>query len=135
MTTIRYLLGAAIVAAGSLTAGTSAHAQAARHASQSATIHIGGDAKLKAEAKVKEADAIAIAKKEVPNGRIESGEIEREGGKLIYSFDIKVPNKSGIEEVNIDALSGALVKHEHETPKAEKKEAAMEAREKKAKKP
>ena len=135
MNTTKHLLAAAVVAVGSFTVAATAHAQAKPAAPHAAMIpHVSGDAKLKAEAKVKEADAVAIAMKEVPNGKIQSGEIEREGGKLIYSFDIKVPGKSGIEEVNVDAMTGGLVAHEHETPKAEKKEAAMEAKEK-AKKP
>ena len=125
----RHLSAAAVVAVGSLTVAITAHAQAAKPASHAVTsVHVSGDAKLKAEAKVKEADAIAIARKEVPTGKIESGEIEREGGKLIYSFDMKVPGKSGIEEVNVDAMTGALIAHEHETPKAEKKEAAADAK-------
>ena len=135
MNTIRHLIAAAVVAAGSFAPATIAHAQAAGNASRVMTTHVSGDAKLKAEAKVKEADAIALARKEVPNGRIQSGEIEREGGKLIYSFDIKVPGKSGIEEVNVDAMTGGLIAHEHETPKAEKKEAAAEAKATNAKKP
>jgi uncharacterized membrane protein YkoI len=134
MNTTRHLLAATVVAVGSFTVAASAHAQAAKPATHAMTTHISGDAKLKAEAKVKEAEAIAIARKEVPTGKIESGEIERENGKLIYSFDIKVPGKSGIEEVNVDAMTGGLVAHEHETPKAEKQEAAKEAKEK-AKKP
>src|SRR6476619_2622031 len=124
MNTARHLLAAAAVALGSIGIATAAHAQAAKPAPRAATTHVSGSAKLKAEAKVTEADAIATAMKEVPNGTIQSGEIEREGGKLIYSFDIKVPGKSGIEEINVDAMTGGLVAHEHETPKAEKKEAA-----------
>jgi len=56
------------------------------------------------------------------------GEIEREGGKLIYSFDMKVPGKSGIDEVNIDAMTKQLVSHQHETPKAEHAEAKADAK-------
>jgi uncharacterized membrane protein YkoI len=106
-----------------------AHAQSAKPAPAHQTAE---EAKMHREAKLTEADARAIAMKEVPNGKIQSGELEREGGKLIYSFDIKVPGKSGIEEVNVNAMTGALVAHEHETPKAEKKEAALEAKEKKS---
>ena len=136
MHTSRHLLAAAIVAVGSFTVAAAAHAQAAKPAHHAAmTTHISGDAKLKAEAKVKEADAIAVAMKEVPKGKIKSGEIERENGKLIYSFDMTVPGKNGTEEVNVDAMTGEMVKHEHETAKAEKKEAAMEAKEHKATKP
>jgi uncharacterized membrane protein YkoI len=83
-------------------------------------------ASLRKEAKISQKTARATALKEVPNGKVRSSELERENGKLIYSFDIKVAGKSGIEEVNIDAMTGAVVAHEHETPKAEKKEAAAE---------
>ena len=91
-------------------------------------------ATLMKEAKVSEASARATALAQVPNGSVKSSEIEREKGKLIYSFDITVPGKTGIEEVNVNALDGSVVGREHETPKTEKKEAVAEAKEKKAKK-
>jgi uncharacterized membrane protein YkoI len=91
-------------------------------------------ASLQKEAKISEATARATALKEVPNGTVKSEEIERENGKLIYSYDITVPGKSGIDEVNVNALTGAVVAKSHEGPKAEKKEAAQEAKEKSAKK-
>src|SRR3989440_7595214 len=53
-------------------------------------------ADLQKEAKIAEADARATALKEVPNGSVKSEELEREKGKLIYSYDITVPGKSGI---------------------------------------
>ena len=89
-------------------------------------------AALQKEAKITEATARATALKEVPNGTVKSSELEREHGKLIYSFDITVPGKTGIEEVNVNAIDGSIVAKEHETPKAEKKEATAEAKEKKA---
>jgi uncharacterized membrane protein YkoI len=91
-------------------------------------------AALQKEAKISEETARATALKEVPNGTVKSEEIERENGKLIYSYDITVPGKSGIDEVNVNALTGAVVAKSHEGPKAEKKEAAQEAKEKSAKK-
>ena len=91
-------------------------------------------ATLQAEAKVSEATARATALAQVPNGTVKSSELEREKGKLIYSYDITVPGKTGIEEVNVNAIDGSVVGREHETPKSEKKEAAAEAKEKKAKK-
>ena len=91
------------------------------------------EAQLQKETKISKDSARAIAMREVPNGRIESSELEREHGKLIYSFDIRVAGKSGIEEINVDAKTGALVAHEHESPKAEKAEARKEAKEKRAK--
>jgi uncharacterized membrane protein YkoI len=90
-------------------------------------------ATLMKEAKVSEATARATALAQVPNGSVKSSEIERENGKLIYSYDITVPGKTGIEEVNVNAIDGSVVGREHETPKSEKKEAAAEAKEKKAK--
>jgi uncharacterized membrane protein YkoI len=86
---------------------------------------------LKKEAKISEATARATALKEVPNGTVKSSELERENGKLIYSFDITVPGKTGIDEVNVNAIDGSVVAKQHESPKAEKKEAAQEAKEKK----
>ena len=126
----RHLLIATIVAVGSFAfATTSSAQQTAKHTmtKTTTTVHVKGDPKLKAEAKVSEADAIATAEKEVPDGKIESAEIEREGGKLIYSFDVKAPHKSGVEEVNVDAMSGTVVKKEHESAKAEKAEMKKEA--------
>ena len=89
---------------------------------------------LQKEAKISEATARATALKEVPNGTVKSSELEREKGKLIYSYDITVPGKTGIDEVNVNAIDGSVIAKAHEAPKAEKKEAAMEAKEKKAKK-
>lgn len=91
-------------------------------------------AALQKEAKISEATARATALKEVPTGTVKKYELEREGGKLIYSYDISVPGKTGIEEVAVNAIDGSIVAHEHETPKMEKAEAAKEAKEKKAKK-
>ena len=120
MHTRKALFVAAAVAVGSLALAGTAGAQQMKHATSQ--VRVKGNAKLKSEAKVSEADAIATAQKEVPDGKIESAEIEREGGKLIYSFDIKVPKKSGVEEVNVDAVNGTVVKKEHETAKEEKAE-------------
>lgn len=74
-------------------------------------------------AKVTPAAASATALARVPNGRVQSAELEKEDGKLLYSFDIKVAGKSGIEEVQVDAMTGAVLSAEHETPADEAKEA------------
>lgn len=86
---------------------------------------------LAAEAKIGEDSARTIAMSKVANGRLESMELEREKGKLMYSFDIKVPGKSGIEEVNVDALDGRVLAVEHESAAAEAREAKAERAEKK----
>ena len=84
-------------------------------------------AKLVKAAKVKEADAVAMARKALPHAEIASAELEREGGKLIYSFDMKTPGKDGIDEINIDAITGQQVgKPQHESSAGERKEARQE---------
>lgn len=90
-------------------------------------------AELQKESKMTMADARAMALRTVPNATIQAGEIEREGGKLIYSFDMKVPSRSGIDEVNIDAMTGKLVGRQHEAPKDERAEAKADAKAAKAK--
>ena len=64
----------------------------------------------------------------VPNGTIRSAELEREHGRLIYSFDIAVPRQAGIEEIQISATTGRLVSRTHESPAAEHREAQSESR-------
>jgi len=90
-------------------------------------------AELQKEAKMTMVDARVMALRTVPNATIQAGEIEREGGKLIYSFDMKVPSRSGIDEVNIDAMTGKLVGRQHEAPKDERAEAKADAKAAKAK--
>jgi uncharacterized membrane protein YkoI len=89
-------------------------------------------ATLQKEAKISEAAARATALKEVPNGAVKSSELERQNGKLIYSYDISAPGKTGVDEVNVNAIDGTIVAKQHESPKTEKKEAAQETKEKKA---
>jgi hypothetical protein len=85
------------------------------------------EAKLQAEAKVSRADAEKSALAKVPGGTIKEGELEKEKGKLIWSFDITTPGSSDIKEVQVDAISGQVISVETET-------AAAEAKEKKGKK-
>ncbi len=79
-------------------------------------------ANLKAEAKITEAEARATALTKVPDGTIKEGELEREKGKLIWSFNIVQPNAEGIDEVNVDAITGQIVAVEKATPKNQAKE-------------
>ena len=83
-------------------------------------------AKLVKQATVSEADAAKAAAARVPNGRIQAVELENEGGALIYSYELKVPGRSGIEEVNVNAKTGAVVSTEHESPASERGEAKAE---------
>ena len=72
--------------------------------------------------------AKAIASQQVA-GKIKSSELEKENGKLVYSFDIK-NSKGTITEVNIDAYTGAVLAVEEETAETE---AAEKAEKKKGK--
>ncbi len=74
-------------------------------------------------AKVAETDARATALAAVPGGTVKDFELEREGGALIYSYDITVAGKSGIDEVHVDAMTGKLLSTDHETPADEAAEA------------
>ena len=87
---------------------------------------------LKAEAKVTEKAARATAIAQVPGGKVRSGELERENGKLLYSFDIATKGKAGIDEVQVDAITGTVLSNKHETPAMEKAEAKAEKKEAKA---
>lgn len=107
--------GNAAPAQGRATSRVKAHAKA--HDTQAA---------LAAEAKVNMATARATALAKVPGGVIKSSELEREGGKLIYSFAIKVAGKSGIEEVNVNAIDGSVVAMQHESVRTEQKELQQE---------
>jgi hypothetical protein len=83
---------------------------------------------LAKKAKVSEEAAAKVALARVPNGRIQTVELEEENGKLIYSYDIKIAARSGIEEVGVSATTGKIVAYEHETPADEKREAAADAK-------
>ena len=88
-------------------------------------------AALSKEAKVtmEQAQKTALAKEA---GKIQSKEIEREKGKLIYSFDIKMAD--GIHEVNVDAITGEVVEDTVESADAEAKEKAADKKQKKSEK-
>lgn len=79
-----------------------------------------------AQAKYPASKALAQVKKLLPNGKIVEGGIEEEKGQLMYSFDVRTPGKSGIDEVNISALDGKLLAKTHEGKKDEVKEAKDE---------
>ena|ERR1700730_10840540 len=63
-------------------------------------------------------------------GTVEGSELEREHGRLVYSFDIRNA-KGTIDEVQVSAISGKVVRVEHENKKQEAAEKRKEEREKK----
>ena len=89
-------------------------------------------AKLQKEAKISMDKAKEIALKHVKkDSKIESSELEREHGKLIYSFDIREPQRKDVTEVNVNAMDGKIVAIDHENAKKESKEKKQEAKEQK----
>ena len=81
---------------------------------------------LASQAKISKDSAQKVALGQVANGTVKSSELEKEHGKLIYSFDITVPGQTGIEEVNVNAIDGSVVAHEHENAAKEAAEAKSE---------
>jgi len=84
--------------------------------------HEGKESKLAAQAKVSRPDAEKTALARVPGGTIKEGELEKEKGKLIWSFDIASAGTTDIMEVQVDAVTGEIVSAKKETAAAEAKE-------------
>ena len=81
-------------------------------------------AKLAKQARITMEQAQETALKRAP-GKVESSELEREHGKLVYSFDIR--NARGtITEVQVSAITGKIVRVEHESRKQEAAEKKKE---------
>ncbi len=81
---------------------------------------------LMKEAKITRAEAAKTALAQVPQGTIKSEELEREDGKLVWSFDIAKSDTKDITEVQVDAKTGKIVATEVETPAKQAKEAAAD---------
>ena len=62
---------------------------------------------LLARAKISSESARQTALARFPGGQITESEIEEEGGRLIYSFDLDVNGEK--TEVEIDAITGEIV--------------------------
>jgi hypothetical protein len=83
-------------------------------------------ASLKSQAKISLEDARTTAIKKVP-GEIKEEELEKENGKLIYSFDIQATGQKDITEVQVSAIDGAIVSMEKENAASEAKEQKQDA--------
>ena len=81
--------------------------------------------KLESQAKVSKGDAETTALARVPNGKVAQSELEKEHGKLVWSFDLASPGSPDITEVQVDAVTGEVVSVARETP--EQQEAEMKA--------
>jgi uncharacterized membrane protein YkoI len=80
------------------------------------------DSTLESQAKISKSAAEKIALSKVPTGMIQSAELEKERGKLIWSFDISKPGTKNITEVQVDARNGRIVSDQIETPAAQMQE-------------
>jgi uncharacterized membrane protein YkoI len=80
-------------------------------------------AKLMAEAKISKEAAQQTALAKVPNGTVKECEIEKEKGKLIWSFGFNTPDSKDITEVDVDAVTGDVISVEKESAESEAKEA------------
>ncbi len=88
-------------------------------------------AQLAAQTKVSKTDAEKVALAQTHNGKIQHSELERENGKLVWSFDIETPGTKDITEVQIDAVTGAVAAVEKENPDQQAEEKRQDAAEKK----
>jgi uncharacterized membrane protein YkoI len=77
-------------------------------------------AEMQSQAKITKEQAQQTALAKAPGGTIKEGELEKEKGKLIWSFDIA--GSPGVTEVNVDAITGEVVGVENESPGKEAKE-------------
>ena len=84
------------------------------------------EAELQKMAKVSKEDAeksaLGAVKAKDADKKITEGGLEVENGYLIYSFDVKVKGKKGIQEIIVDAGSGKVLNQAHESDAAEAKE-------------
>jgi uncharacterized membrane protein YkoI len=87
-------------------------------------------APLQTQAKITRAEAEKTALALVPGGATISGNLERAKGRLVWSFDIRMPRAKNITEVHVDAQTGAVVSKAIETPAERAKEAAAEKKKK-----
>jgi len=112
-----------------------AMAKKAAHAQQGTVKVKEATSGLAAQATVSADSAQKIALAQVSHGWVREAALEQESGTLVYSYDIKARGKSGVEEVLVDAKTGAVVSTKHESAKAEAKEGAAEGKTAKASKP
>jgi hypothetical protein len=75
-----------------------------------------------------QAQRAALAKIPAKGKGIVSRELEVEQGCLVYSFDIRVKGKTGVDEIFVDAGDGKILSHKHETPAQEAAERAADAK-------
>lgn len=87
-------------------------------------------AQLQAQARITQEQATQAALARVPHAKVQSAELEREHGRLIWSFDLAQDGRSGVTEIQVDAVSGKIVSQKRESSSQEAAETRKEAQEK-----
>lgn len=77
---------------------------------------------LMAQAQVSKETARQTALAKAPGGTVKAAELEKENGKLQWSFELNTPGTSDITEVNVDAITGDVISVDKESAAAEAKE-------------
>ena len=90
---------------------------------------------LYAQQRISRAEAEKTARALVPGGKTLSAKLEKEKGRLVWSFDISMPGSQDITEVWVDARTGKVVASAIETPSEQAKEAAAEKKAKSRQRP
>lgn len=121
MKSLHLALGALITASLSLFTAAPAAAQSPLPTLKQETPGLAAKARIPADS------ATRVAQRAVSGGQVAARELEMEGGKLIYSFDMTVAGKPGIDEVNVDARTGTVLGVHHETPASEARERRSDA--------
>jgi uncharacterized membrane protein YkoI len=129
--TMKRHLTLALITAAILTVGASLTAAAPKTRQENSESQ--EQARLKREAKITMEQARETALKRAP-GKVESSELEREHKQLVYSFDIR-NSRGTITEVQVSAITGKVVRVEHENKKQEAAEKRQQSREKKGQRP
>jgi hypothetical protein len=115
---------AVLLLLGAAAAASAAKAPCSIHPKKGATKE-----DLSAIAKVSRSDAqkTALATfKDPSRATVKEAELEAEHGCLVYSFDIELYGRTGIEEIQVDAGNGKVLSRKHESPAAEAAEKAKD---------
>ncbi len=84
------------------------------------------EAELMKQSKITKVEAEQIALAKVPHGIVKSAEIEKEKGRIVWSFDIARPGTNDITEILVDAKTGKIISTQIESPRDQAKEAAAD---------
>jgi len=100
-----------------------AKSQAAKPKAAKPTYHRTLPASLMKEAKITESTAADAAMKAVPDAKIEKVKLEKKDGTLEYTYDLKSSARTGVDEVRVNATTGAVISNVHQAPAEKKAEA------------